>query len=217
MYFYFARQAIFDKDGDIIGYELLHRSSAVNRYQQVNDDRATLELLAQIIQIRGIKQVTDGKLAFVNYTRNLLLQNIPLIMPRETTVVEILENVNADYRVIDACRNLSRKGYMIVLDDFIYRRQLEPLIHLADIIKIDFRKESIRKIEFGVKRLRQYRAKLLAEKVETREEFESALRVGFDYFQGNFFSKTEIIWGARSSSELGTFRFEGGPVPQISF
>ena len=210
MYFYFARQAIFNRNGEIIGYELLHRSSAVNRYQQINDDHATLELLAQITQIRGIDRITDGKLAFVNYTRNLLLQNIPLIMPKETTVVEILENVDAEHRVVEACRNLSEKGYMIVLDDFIYRRELEPLILLADIIKIDFRKESIRKIEFGVKKLRRYRAKLLAEKVETGEEFESALRAGFDYFQGNFFSKTEIIWVARLTSELNTFKFSEG-------
>ena len=209
MFYYLARQAIFDKDGGIIGYELLHRSSAVNRYQKVNDDRATLELLAQIIQIRGIERVTDGKLAFVNYTRNLLLQNIPLIMPRETTVVEILENVKAEHQVVEACRNLSQRGYMIVLDDFIYRRELEPLILLADIIKIDFRREPIHKIEIGVRKLRQYRAKLLAEKVETREEFESALRAGFDYFQGNFFSKTEIFWGARLSSESNTLKSSG--------
>jgi len=205
VYFFFARQAIFDKDGQIIGYELLHRSSTVNRYQQVNGDRATLELLAQIIQTNGIERVTNGKLGFVNYTRNLLLQNIPLIMPSKTAVVEIHENVRADHQVIEACRNLSPKGYLLVLDDFIYHRDLEPLVLLADIIKIDFQKESLPKIESGLKKLRQYRAKLLAEKVETKEEFEAALCAGFDYFQGNFFSITEMIPGKRLLSELDQF------------
>lgn len=205
MDFFFARQAIFDKDGEIIGYELFHRSSAVNKYQQMNGDRATLELLAQIIHTNGIERVTNGKLAFVNYTRNLLIQNIPLIMPSKTAVVEIHEDVRADHQVVEACRNLSQKGYVIVLDDFIYRRDLEPLVLLADIIKIDFRKESRPKIEIGVKNLRRYRAKLLAEKVETAEEFEAALCAGFDYFQGNFFSKTELIPGDSLLSESDQF------------
>ena len=202
MYSFFAKQAIFDRHGEIIGYELLHRSSAVNRYQQTNGDRATLELLAQIIHNRPIEQITNGKLAFINYTRNLLLQHIPLITPSNTAVVEILESVRAEQPVIEACRNLSQKGYMIVLDDFIYHRDLEPLVVLADIIKIDFRKESMPKIQLGVKKLRQYRAKLLAEKIETEEEFQAALCSGFDYFQGNFCSKAEIISADRLSSEL---------------
>ena len=195
MDFFLARQAIFDKTGEIIGYELFHRSSAVNKCQQMNGDIATLELLAKIIQTNGIERVTNGKLAFVNYTRNLLLQNIPLIMPSKKAVVEIHEDVRAERQIVEACRNLSQKGYVIVLDDFIYRRDLEPLVLLADIIKIDFRKGSRHKIELGVKILRKYRAKLLAEKVETEEEFITALGAGFDYFQGNLFSKTEIISG----------------------
>ena len=202
MHYFYARQAIYDKDGEIIGYELLHRSSTVNKCQQINGDKATLELLYQIIQTSGIERVTNGKLAFVNYTRNLLLQNVPLMTPSKTAVVEIHENVKAEHRLVDACRKLSEKGYMIVLDDFIFHSDMEPLVLLADIIKIDFRKESIQKIGMGVKRLRKYRAKLLAEKVETKEEFAAALGVGFDYFQGNFFSKPEIISGNLLLSEL---------------
>ena len=202
MHFSYARQAIYDKNGEIIGYELLHRSSSVNRCQQVNGDKATLELLAQIIQTSGIERVTNGKLAFVNYTRNLLLQNIPLMTPSKTAVVEILENVRAEHQLVETCRELSEKGYMIVLDDFIFHSDMEPLVLLADIIKIDFRKESIHEIEMGVKRLRKYRAKLLAEKVETKKEFNAALDAGFDYFQGNFFSEAEIISGSHMLSEL---------------
>ena len=205
MDFFFARQAIFDKNGDIIGYELFHRSSAVNKYQQMDGDIATLELLSKIIQTNGIERVANGKLVFVNYTRNLLLQNIPLIMPSKTAVVEIHEDVQPERQVVEACRNLSQKGYVIVLDDFIYRSDLEPLVLLADIIKIDFRRESQSKIELGVKKLRQYRAKLLAEKVENSEEFEAAFNAGFEYFQGNFFSKTEIISVDRLFSEFNPF------------
>ena len=107
MNFFFGRQAIFDKHGQIIGYELLHRSSVINRYHQVNGDRATLELLTQISLTSGIERVTNGKLAFVNYTRNLLLKNIPYSMPSKTIVVELLEDVRAENRVVEACRKLS--------------------------------------------------------------------------------------------------------------
>ena len=88
------------------------------------------------------------------------------------------------------------------MDDFIYRRDLEPLVLLADIIKIDFQKKSHFKIDSAVRKLRQYRAKLLAEKVETGEEYEAALCAGFDFFQSNFFSKAEMISGGRLLGHL---------------
>jgi c-di-GMP-related signal transduction protein len=95
--------------------------------------------------------------------------------------------------VIKQCQKLSEKGYIIALDDFTYRRELEPLVLLADIIKIDFKKGSIPFIKKEVRKLRDYPVKLLAEKVETIEEAEIASETGFDYFQGNFFSKAEMV------------------------
>jgi c-di-GMP-related signal transduction protein len=138
MPFSFARQAIYNDKHDVKGYELLYRSSTVNRFPKVNGDHATMELLANIAQTT--RSVTDGKPAFINYTRNLILKQIPLITSSRTTVVEILENVPAESEVIKQCQKLSEKGYTIALDDFTYRRELEPLILLADIIKIDFKK-----------------------------------------------------------------------------
>jgi c-di-GMP-related signal transduction protein len=193
MFASFARQAIYDQKEEIIGYELLYRSSMLNKYPPVNGDRATMELLHRLFQTGSIEHATNGKLAFVNYTRNLLLGKIPLTTPHNTGVVEILEDVRPERLIVEACRNLSEKGYVIVLDDFIYRRELEPLILLADIIKIDFRHESPRKIERDVKRLENYPAKLLAEKVETESELNIALDLGFNYFQGHFFSQAETI------------------------
>jgi c-di-GMP-related signal transduction protein len=191
MFFSFARQAIYNRKHDIKGYELLYRSSTVNRFPMLDGDQATIDLLAHIALI--LKSVTNGKLAFINYTRNLILQEIPLVTPTRTTVVEVLENVPAESDVVKQCQKLSEKGYTIALDDFTYRRELEPLILLADIIKIDFQKESAHIIKKDVKKLRHYGVKLLAEKVETREESEMASDTGFDYFQGNFYSEAEIV------------------------
>jgi c-di-GMP-related signal transduction protein len=191
MIFSFARQAIYNSKHDIKGYELLYRSSTVNRFPMVDGDQATMDLLAHIALI--LKLVTHGKLAFINYTRNLILKEIPLVTPNTATVVEILEDVPAESDVVKQCQKLSEKGYTIALDDFTYRRELEPLILLADIIKIDFQKASAHIIKKTIKKLRDYGVKLLAEKVETREESEIASESGFDYFQGNFYSEAEIV------------------------
>lgn len=191
MPFSFARQAIYNNKRDVTGYELLYRSSKLNRFPMVDGDQATMELLSNIAQT--LKWVTDGKLAFINYTRKLILKKIPLVTPSKTTVVEILENVPAESDVVKQCQKLSEKGYTIALDDFTYRRELEPLILLADIIKIDFQNEPIFLIQKEVQKLRDFNVKLLAEKVETREEAEIASESGFNYFQGNFFSKAEMV------------------------
>jgi c-di-GMP-related signal transduction protein len=210
MPFSFARQAIYNNKNDVKGYELLYRSSKVNRFPRVNGDHATMELLAHIAQTT--MSVTDGKPAFINYTRNLILKQIPLVTSSRTTVVEILENVPAESEVIKQCQKLSEKGYTIALDDFTYRRELEPLILLADIIKIDFKKGPIPMIKKEVRKLRHYHVKLLAEKVETQEEAEIASESGFDYFQGNFFSKAEMV----TMQNFETIQGENLFLPELS-
>jgi c-di-GMP-related signal transduction protein len=210
MPFSFARQAIYNNNHDIKGYELFYRSSKINRFPRVNGDHATMELLTNIAQTT--RSVTRGKPAFINYTRNLILKQIPLATPSRTTVVEILENVPAESEVIKQCQKLSEKGYTIALDDFTYRRELEPLILLADIIKIDFKKGPIPMIKKEVRKLRHYRVKLLAEKVETQEEAEIASESGFDYFQGNFFSKAEMV----TMQNFETIQGENLFLPELS-
>ena len=209
----FARQAIYNRKEQIIGYEMLYRPSILNKAPAVNGDRATMELLHRLLQTGGIEQAADGKLAFVNYTRNLLLGKIPLTTPNDTGVVEILEDVRPERLVVDACRKLSEKGYVIALDDFIYRRELEPLILLADIIKIDFNRETRHNIEKDVKKLEGYPAKLLAEKVETESELHLALDLGFIYFQGYFFSQAETLSPHVQQGRLQLPRFRGERRP----
>ncbi len=211
-----ARQAIYNRKEEIIGYELLYRSSILNKCPAVNGDRATMALLHRLLQTGSIEHATNGKLAFVNYTRNLLLGKIPLTTPHDTGVVEILEDVRPERLVVEACRKLSEKGYVIVLDDFIYRRELEPLILLADIIKIDFHRESPHKIERDVKRLASYPAKLLAEKVETESELNIALGLGFIYFQGHFFSQAEPLSRTGSAGPSQTPRREKAEAGRLA-
>lgn len=115
------------------------------------------------------------------------------MFPAEKIVVEILEDVEPTPDIITACSEISRKGYLIALDDFLYRPELEPLIALADIIKFDFKLSSIEEIGTTLQDLAGYKLKLLAEKVETYEEFAAAVEMGFDYFQGYFFKKPQVV------------------------
>ncbi|BBO85183.1 hypothetical protein DSCO28_57490 [Desulfosarcina ovata subsp. sediminis] len=192
---YVARQPIFNKKKAVVAYELLFRNGAVNQVPVIQGDVATKTLLANTFFTIGINALAEGKKTFINFTQNLLENKIPLLLPKETTVVEILEDVQPGPALINACEELSAAGYTLALDDFVYAPELDPLIALADIIKFDFRLTPATELNADLKRLPIDRLHLLAEKVESIEEFESALQMGFDLFQGYFFCKPEIVQG----------------------
>ncbi|PKM83067.1 MAG: diguanylate phosphodiesterase [Firmicutes bacterium HGW-Firmicutes-14] len=190
-----ARQPIFNKQQRVFGYELLYRLAGQDRYDFHDGDRATSELIANSFILIGLEALTGGKRAFINFTRNLLLTDTAFILPKDLVAIEILETIEVDGHVVDACRKLKQEGYLIVLDDFMFKPRFEPLVQLADIIKVDFKKTAIeQRIEF-VRKARNDKASFLAEKVETREEFEEALSMGYSFFQGYFFSKPVVVQG----------------------
>ncbi|MBC8431082.1 MAG: EAL domain-containing protein [Desulfobacterales bacterium] len=200
MEIYVARQPIFNKSKKIYGYELLFRTSMSNFFPEIDGNIATSKLLSNSFFSIGIETITGPKKAFINFTQDLLLQRVPLMFPHDRIVVEILEDVKPREDVVEACREIAKAGYAIALDDFIYAQERVPLIALADIIKIDLRVTPLADIDELVKKLPRNGVTLLAEKVETYEEFKSALEMGFSYFQGYFFSKPEILKGKELST-----------------
>ena len=192
---YVARQPIFDQQKRIYAYELLFRDGTANFAPGIDGDVATNTVLANSMLNIGMDVIAGGKKAFINFTRNLLINKVPLLLSKENIVVEILEDVKAEDQVIAACREMAQKGFIIALDDFEYTKELEPLIDLADIIKFDFRISSLEEIKDYLQKLKGKNLRLLAEKVETPEEFNLALDMGFELFQGYFFCKPEIMKG----------------------
>lgn len=191
---YTARQPIFNRNLSIYGYELLYRSSDNNYYDGKDDNTSTAELIVNSFLIMKFKELTDGTRAFINFS-NLLIENeIPFLLPKDQVVIEILESVEITDALIQALKKLKEEGYLIALDDFIFAERYTPLIELADIIKIEFNKTDI---ESQKTLLRKYhnKIKFLAEKVETTEEYEMAYKMGYDYFQGYFFSKPVVVKG----------------------
>ena len=192
---YIARQPIFDRKKHLFAYELLFRDGLSNCFPEIDGDTATSKVLSSSFLSIGIESITGGKRAFINFTQNLLTSEIPFMFPRQSTVVEILEDVNPVPEVIETCKKLSSDGYYLALDDFFFEAGMLALVKLVNIIKIDFRSTPIDKIKSLINNPQLAGIKLLAEKIETNEEFKNARDLGFAYFQGYFFSEPEIIKG----------------------
>ncbi len=190
---YIARQPILDINKRLYGYELLYRGSAGNMLGQVSGEQATASLLSSAFLTGDIKIISNNRLCFINFTKDLLENNLPLNFPQTKIVVEILEDVEPTAEIISVCRNLKENGYTLALDDFIYHRKFEPLLELAKIVKIDVRLTPLNTLVRTLNHLKHHQVKLLAEKVETESEFVLANRMGFSYFQGYFFCRPEKI------------------------
>jgi len=192
---YIARQPIFTAAKEIYGYELLFRDSMNNMFPDIDGDVATSRLLSNSFSAFDLEQLCGGKMMFVNFTKDLLIKEVPRLFPQNRLVVEILEDVEPEPDVIQACQHIAKAGYSVALDDFFFKPDLLPLIQLSNTIKIDFRQTPLKTIQTFIKRLTPFSMKFLAEKIETHEEFEQALDMGFSFFQGYFFCKPEIIAG----------------------
>lgn len=189
-----ARQPIFSIHKKIFAYELLFRGEDGKCPDRKTGDRATTSLLSSTFLTEGIERITGSKPCFVNFTEKLLLQKIATAFPQTRLVVEILENVEPTSKIISACLELKEQGYLLALDDFLYHPRFDPLLEISDIVKVDFVQSPVDSLPKMLRQLGRFaHLKLLAEKVESYDEFEKAAKLGFDYFQGYFFSKPETI------------------------
>ena len=190
---YIARQPIFNKKQKVKAYELLCRDGFINSCAETDGNKATSKLLSHSFLAFGIEQLTGGKQAYINFPEELLVQKIPTMFPSHKVVVEILEDVEPHKKVVEACKELKELGYDLALDDFVYKPSLKPLLELSTVVKIDFQATEDSVIRSYVENLANYNVKFLAEKVETHEEFQRAIDMGFNLFQGYFFSKPHIF------------------------
>jgi EAL and modified HD-GYP domain-containing signal transduction protein len=188
-----ARQPILDRNQNIYGYELLFRSDTENVAKIDDGDAATSRVILNSFVDIGIDRLVGSNLAFFNLTRNLLLNHHEFPFPSTQVGLEFLENVEIDEQLLNAARELSARGFIIALDDFYFRKNIEPLIALADIVKVDVLAQDQDALVDTVRQLRRYQVKLIAEKVETREQYDFCQSLGFDYFQGYYLCQPEIV------------------------
>jgi EAL and modified HD-GYP domain-containing signal transduction protein len=193
---YVARQPIFDHRKKITGYELLFRDQTAKYNPSVDGDAATSAVLSNSYFSIGMESLVGDKRCFINFTESLLLQKFPLLLPKTSTVIEILENVNPTAQLVASCQEMAHQGYQFALDDFTYTPEMDPLIKLAQIIKFDFRLSTLDEIDSYLDQIDHCDdLVMLAEKVETYDEYQKAIDMGFDLFQGFFFCKPELVTG----------------------
>jgi EAL and modified HD-GYP domain-containing signal transduction protein len=188
---YVARQPILDRHSRVKAYELLYRAGPVGAFSG-DYDHATRTMLDNTV-IFGLDALTAGLPAFVNCTMESLVDRLVDVLPPSTTVLEILETLEPTPELIAACRELKAAGYRIALDDFMWEPKFEPLVELADYIKVDFLLADAAMRQNLFKRLNGAAVILVAEKVETHEEFEQACTEGFTLFQGYYFCRPLLL------------------------
>ena len=190
-----ARQPIFDRSRKVWGYELLFRSAAnQTKFDGTEASSATRQVISNSMLSIGLDKLLRGKHACINFGRDMLLQDWYSTLPKEFTVIELTEDVEPDAEVLAAVRAMREQGYRIALDDFRPGSRMDPLIELADLIKIEMHTP---KAEQEVM-LREFRARgirMLSEKVETDSDYRWGLGAGYDFFQGHFFARPLVMQG----------------------
>lgn len=194
MNFYAARQPILDKSKKLFAYELLFRDSIDNVFPDIDGDEATSKMIEASQFNMGISEFTGNKPAFINFTLETLNQGYPEMLTSDEVVVEILETIKPGKKLLALCKDLHQKGYTLALDDYEHQNVWAHFYPFIKIIKIDIQQSSIDDIKEVLVAIKDHpHIKMLAEKVETYEEYDQMLQLGFDYFQGYFFARPEMV------------------------
>jgi EAL and modified HD-GYP domain-containing signal transduction protein len=188
---FIARQPILNARREIVAYELLSRTGWDNWFAGERG-AATRQTLDHCV-FAGTEYLTKNQLAFVNCTREALVNKWVTLLPANTTVLEILETVPPDAELVAACVELKKMGYLIALDDFEPRPEMQPLLDIANYVKVDFLKQDAEQRRQIRRMMGKSRAALLAEKVETQQQFNAAREEGYKYYQGYFFCRPVIV------------------------
>lgn len=205
--FLIGRQQILDRDQNVYAYELLFRDVDGKGAAEFGLTEASNHVIVNTLLEQGLENVVGPYLAFINFTRDNLLANTGLLLPKDKVVIEVLENMEIDAALIAALRRLVNHGYALALDDFVFEEKWLPLIDLARFIKLDLRQSSPATNRALIGKLAGRPIRFIAEKVETPEEHAHYRALGCEYFQGFLFSRPHIIQGRRlTTSETSILR-----------
>lgn len=195
---YFARQPILDLHGNTYAYELLYRTSSDHFFEPIKNGRlATAQVLVYALNLAGLNKTLGETFAFVNIDEELLMDEMLFSIPKEQFVLEILENVVINERIIERIKELKEHGYRFALDDADCSKEyiinFQPIFEYVDIVKLDILTLQEENLPKFLALFKRFKLKILAEKVETQEEFDKYKALGCDYFQGYFFARPDII------------------------
>lgn len=201
MYSFIARQPVFDKNMSTVAYELLFRDGMTNRFPDVSPEYATRQIISDLFLSTSLPKLVGNNNCFINFPPEMIVQGFADTLPHDKVVIEILETAKPTDELFDAVRRLFGWGFKIALDDFTLENGWERFMPYISIVKFDIRAWSFEEITQYINQHKKHlsKVKLLAEKVETAEEFERYKAFGFHLYQGYFYSKPEIIKNKRLS------------------
>lgn len=198
VHIFLGRQPILNLQGDTVAYELLFRSGDVNSAYVIDNHMATVQVIAQAFSELGVQSVLGDKLGFINLDTTCLSCDVVEVLPPGLIVLELLETTRFTPEVMECCKRLHGKGYRLALDDIVAlepeHREILPYVSYIKVDLLGMPDDSLRKLAAQLKPLG---VKLLAEKVETREQADFCASLGFEYFQGYFFARPQILTGKK--------------------
>lgn len=195
-----ARQPIYNAENQVMAYELLYRSGEVDTAEFTDGMAASTKLILSSYLDIGFDELVGSSFAFINITRDFIVDESLVPMYEKQTVLEVLEDIAVDAEVIAGLKRLRSQGYQIALDDFQYREGDKALLELADYVKLDVLALKPDEVVQQLDIIRKYPLKVIAEKVETPEIFEFCKSLPFDYYQGFYFCKPQLVQQKRQRS-----------------
>jgi c-di-GMP-related signal transduction protein len=189
---FLARQPILTRDQKFYAYEILSRYGPEN-YCRPAAGRPVLVNAMDELFLMGLRTMTEGLPAFLNCTAEFLLNDYLTLLPKELIVGEILETVTPEKDVLAACQRVKQQGYRLALDDYCDVPETKPFLEIADFVKVDVLMTTFAEQKRIVERCHESRIPVIAEKVETDEQFRRCAQIGYDYFQGYFFCRPQIV------------------------
>ncbi|MDO8465164.1 MAG: EAL domain-containing protein, partial [Gallionella sp.] len=204
--FFLARQPILDRKENLCAFELLFRSGDKSSEAGVlNDTHATAQVMLNAFGDMGIANVLGTHKGFINLDAEFLYSDMIELLPRKQVVIELLETIVIDDEIISRCRDLKAMGFSLALDDVLkLGDDIKPLLGLVDVIKLDLTQIAPAELPALIKEFKKYPVKLLAEKVEDREQASACMEMGFDLFQGYYFARPEMLSGKRADASKVT-------------
>ena len=204
-HFYFARQPILDTQNTIVAYELLFRNNTLNSLTDCPRN-ATSQVLMSTLNRIGLQDIVgETSKAYINITQEMLFDTNISMIPKNNFILELLETISITPEVIRRVQELHQNGYTFALDDLLcndtHIQEVKPLLPYVSIIKLEANQDK-KLLEKYVPLFKKMNLKVLAEKVETQEEYLYYKSIGCELFQGYFFARPTMITGTKIDPEL---------------
>jgi EAL and modified HD-GYP domain-containing signal transduction protein len=196
--FFLARQPILDRNEQIVAYEMLFRSGHDNKAVVSDDALATSTVIVHAFTDLGIGAILGSARGFLNFSADLLMSDVVELLPKNQVVIELLETIEITDEIVARCKELKAQGFTLALDDFVrLEAEHEALMKYIDVVKMELPALTQEELAATVKQLKQWPVRLLAEKIDTPEQAEFCKSIGFDLFQGYYFSRPAILSGKK--------------------